>query len=105
MDRDSLEFDRQQATVISRQYDADWVARNAPAIIANATVYRAREGKKPAFSSSHDAVQYERGFKEFPNQPPGLPDSPRMQGYNDAEQAHALKLQALVEHRDFEVTA
>jgi len=51
--------------------------------------FRARVGKRPAFATSHEAVQYERGFSEYPNQPPGLPHGPRMQGYLDAEHAHA----------------
>ena len=64
------------------------------------TRYRARVGKKQLFLTSHDAVQYERGFLEHPNQPPGLADSPRMQGYRDAEQAHAFAITGRIERRD-----
>ena len=66
--------------------------------------FTARVGKSPLFATSHEAVQYERGFNEFPNQPPGLEHGPRMQGYRDAEQARADHLANLAERRDFEVT-
>lgn len=52
--------------------------------------YRARVGKRPAFASSYEAVQYERGFSEFSEhrtEPPGLPSGPRYQGFLDARDA------------------
>ena len=62
--------------------------------------FRARVGKTPMFLTSHEAVQYERGFVEHPNQPPGLEDSPRMQGYCDAEEANAFAMTGRIERRD-----
>lgn len=100
MHRNTAEFEEQQAWVGRRQHDADWLARNSPAIIARATIFRARVGQRRPFPTSHAAVQYERGFTEFPNQPPGMADSPRMQGYLDAEQAHADELSSRTERRD-----
>ena len=64
------------------------------------TRFRARVGKKLMFLSSHDAVQYERGFLEHPNQPPGLEESPRMQGYRDADEAHVFAITGRIERRD-----
>ena len=75
-----------------------------PGIIERATVFHARVGTRPAFATSHEAVQFERGYNDYPNQPPGLPYGPRIDGYFAAELAHADALAAMVEHRDFEVT-
>lgn len=85
-----------------RQHHAEFIRHHpeyVTALIARHTVYRARVGKRTAFPSSHDAVQYERGFNEFPSQPPGLSDSPRMQGYHDAEEADFTAMAAAGERR------
>ena len=83
-DRVDLEIER-------RLKLAEFMARN--------TVYRARVGRKPAFATSADAVAYERGFEQFPIEPWGLPGSPRMQGYRDAEDEHLRGLTGCVERR------
>ena len=75
-----------------------------PGIIERATVFHARVGTRPAFATSQDAVAYERAFAAYPNQPWGMSESSAMQGYRDAEWAHADELSRRVEHRDFEVT-
>ena len=69
------------------------------AAIQRATVYRARVGLRRAFSTSAQAVAYERGWNEFPNQPPGLPHGPRMDGYRDADQALSDQLSVAQERR------
>ena len=61
--------------------------------------FRARVGKKCLFPTSHDQVQYERGFMEYPNEPPGRADSPRMRGYRDADAAYFESLTGRVERR------
>lgn len=70
---------------IARQIHHEEFVRRKPEHWA----FRARVGKKGLFPTSSDAVQYERGFAEYPNQPPGLVDSPRMAGYLDAAEADA----------------
>ena len=75
------------------------------AAIQRATVYRARVGLRRAFSTSAQAVAYERGYENFPTQPWGLGDSPAMRGYCDAEQALADQLSVTEERRAFEIRA
>jgi hypothetical protein len=65
----------------------------------HARPFRARVGKCPSFTTSADQVAYERAYRDFPNQPWGMADGPAMQGYIDAEQAHADALSAQQERR------
>ena len=51
----------------------------------SAPLFPARIGKRRAFSTTQEAVAYERGFAAHPTQPWGLPDSSAMQGYLDAD--------------------
>lgn len=61
--------------------------------------FQARVGKKPKFATSAEQVQYERGFMEYPNEPPGRADSPRMRGYSDADAAYFESLTGRIERR------
>lgn len=53
----------------------------------NIPIFRTRFGLNRSFASSHEAVQYDRGFTEFPTAPPGRLDTPRGEGYRDAQAA------------------
>lgn len=45
--------------------------------------FKARCGLMRCYSTSREAVAYERGWQEWPSVPWGLPVSPRMSGYLD----------------------
>lgn len=91
----NAELDQQDREIERRQHRDDFVRRKPE----YAAQFAARVGLKRVYSTSHLAVQYERGFNEWPNQPPGLPEGPRMQGYLDAELAHADGLAEARERR------
>lgn len=110
------EFEQREAAIEKELHHADYckahpedLTANLPAPIAQALaplmfprppLFNARVGKRTAFRTTQEAVQYERGFASFPTQPWGLPDSPAMRGYFDAEVAHAEALYAQEERRE-----
>lgn len=62
--------------------------------ISRATVYRARCGMRPAFHSMADAMEYERGFRAYPDSRDIAIDTPSWTGYFDAERSQQLRDEA-----------
>ncbi len=56
-----------------------------PAMVAAATVYRARTGRRRAYQSERDAKAYDDGWSAFPNRPPVHLKTPFADGYFDHE--------------------
>lgn len=79
---------------IERRLHHDDFVRRHPEYLT-AKLFNARVGKKTAFATSHEAVQYERGFtdyQEHKTEPPGLTTGPRYQGFLDAREAQERSL-------------
>ncbi|MBI5255403.1 MAG: hypothetical protein HY855_02810 [Burkholderiales bacterium] len=68
-------------------------------VIAKATVYTARVGRRRAFQSLADAHAYERGFAAFPGGPIPTIGTPAFTGYADAECAHQEREDARADER------
>ena len=62
--------------------------------ISRSTVYRARCGIRPAFHSMADAMEYERGFRAYPDSRDIAIDTPSWTGYFDAERSQQLRDEA-----------
>lgn len=60
---------------------------NVHKVVASATFYRARLGRRRAFMSASDAEAYDRGYSEYPALPDNL-GTPQAQGYVDAQADH-----------------
>lgn len=58
-------------------------------VIAAATVFKARCGRRRPYLSESSALAYEAGFANWPNVPAGPVGSPAFDGYMDAEQQDA----------------
>jgi hypothetical protein len=101
--QDPTEFEEAQAHFEQRLHNEDF-RRHHPEYFdfkaRQPATFQARVGERPTFRTSLEAVQYERGFNEHPNQPWGIFKSPRMQGFHDAEEAHAHALASMVERRE-----
>ena len=75
---DARELTRQQFAGVPIPIDA-WAG-----IIARATVYRARCGRRVAFQSESDALAYEKGWSNWPDIPPRV-DCPEGMGWAHRE--------------------
>ena len=63
------------------------------------SLYAARNGQNRAYPTSAQAVAYERAYAAHPAQPWGLPQSPAIDGYWDAQTAaDAITARATAAH-------
>jgi hypothetical protein len=102
MHRQSIEFEQAQAHFAAQLHREEFIKAHPEYLsyrATHATTFRARCGKRPSFATSAEQVAYERGFNDFPSQPWGLPDSPAMQGYLDAELMLAERLESRDDRR------